>query len=394
MLAVGLLSGTSLDGIDAVLCEVKGKGKKTEVKQLAFESYALPENIQKKVEKCAANEAVKLSTLTSLNFELGALFGEAVLDLCKSYGIDSKELDFVASHGQTLYHQPNKSDEYLPSTLQMGESAVIAAKCHCPVVSDFRVMDMAVGGQGAPLVPYSEYILYQDTTKNIALQNIGGIGNMTILPAGLETNNIQAFDTGPGNMMIDTAMKILFDKSYDESGKVAASGKLIPALQEELKSHPYLRKSLPKTTGREDFGKHLTEKILNEYAEEKPEDIITTLTWFTAYCIAYHYQELLKPEFSLNQIVVGGGGSHNLTLLNYMSELMPELSVLTQEDLGYSSDAKEAIAFVILGNESLHQESSNIPTATHAEREVVLGKIQYVKKEKITEDSKKGLRQK
>ncbi|MDN6196445.1 MAG: anhydro-N-acetylmuramic acid kinase [Atopostipes suicloacalis] len=377
MLAVGLMSGTSLDGIDAVLCEVEGIGKKTKVKQLGFESYPLPENIQKKVERCAANEAVNLSMLTSLNFELGELFGQAVLDLCESYGIHSKELTFVASHGQTLYHQPNKSDISLPSTLQMGESAVIAAKCQCPVISDFRVMDMAVGGQGAPLVPYSEYILYQDINKSVGLQNIGGIGNITILPAGTKTNKIKAFDTGPGNMMIDSAMKSLFGKNYDESGKIAASGNLISSLQEELIKHPYLKKPLPKTTGREDFGSHFTKEILNKYAAEKAEDIIATLTWFTAHCIAYHYHQFIQPETDLDQIVVGGGGSHNQTLLKDMSELMPELTVLTQEDLGYSSDAKEAIAFVILGNQTYHQEISNLPSATYADREVVLGKIQY-----------------
>ena len=160
MLAVGLMSGTSLDGIDAVLCEVNGKGKSTKIKQLAFETYPLPNEVKKKIEACAANEAVEMAMITSLNFELGELFGDAVLNLCKNYDLPIEHLDFVASHGQTLYHQPDATEEYMASTLQMGESALIAAKCGCPVVSDFRTMDMAVGGQGAPLVPYSEYILY------------------------------------------------------------------------------------------------------------------------------------------------------------------------------------------------------------------------------------------
>lgn len=378
MLAVGLMSGTSLDGIDAVLCEITGKGENTKVKELAFETYPLPKEIQRKVEACAADEAVKLSTLTSLNFELGHLFGEAVLDLCKKSALDLEELDFVASHGQTLYHQPNEDENHLSSTLQMGESAVIAAHCDCPVISDFRVMDMAVGGQGAPLVPYSEKIIYQEDNKTIALQNIGGIGNMTVLPAKSESKEMMAFDTGPGNMMIDSAMKQLFNKSYDESGQIAQMGQEIPALKKELKAHPYLSKALPKTTGREDFGNHQTEKMIKKYNEEKPEDIIATLTWFTAYSIAYHYQHVIKSKYSLDEIIVGGGGSHNKTLLKMIADLMPDLSVLTQEDLGYSSDAKEAIAFVIMGNETLHQKSSNLPAATHAKRDTVLGKIQYV----------------
>lgn len=377
MLAVGLMSGTSLDGIDAVLCEVSGKGKDTKIKELAFKTYPLPIDIQQKIESCAANEAVEIALLTSLNFELGELFAAAVVDLIQSYGLAIEELDFVASHGQTLYHQPDGNQEYLPSTWQMGESAVIAAKCKCPIISDFRVMDLAVGGQGAPLVPYSEYILYQNDQKNSALQNIGGIGNMTVLPAQAGLEDIVAFDTGPGNMMIDSAMKILFDKAYDESGATAKKGKVIPALQTELKNHPYLSKNLPKTTGREDFGEHFTRKILSKYAKENPEDLLATLTWFTAYSIAYHYEAFIKADVLLDQLVVGGGGSHNKTLLKYLVDLLPDVDILVQEDLGYSSDAKEAIAFVILGNQTLHQESSNVPVATHADKAAILGKIQY-----------------
>lgn len=378
MLAVGLMSGTSLDGIDAVLCEVIGTGKETKIKQLAFETYPLPLAIQRKVEKCAANEAVELSMLTSLNFELGELFGNAVLDLCRSYGLALDDLDFVASHGQTLYHQPDGDENNFPSTLQMGESAVIAAKCNCPVISDFRVMDMAVGGQGAPLVPYSEYILYQDAEKNIALQNIGGIGNMTVLPAQSGPEKMIAFDTGPGNMMIDSAMKILFDQPFDESGETAKKGKVVPELQNELRNHPYLKKQLPKTTGREDFGISLTQDIIKKYAKEEAVDIIATLTWFTAYSIAYHYERFIENNIVLDQLIVSGGGSHNKTLIKNIATLLPNLEVLTQEDLGYSSDAKEAIAFVVLGNQTLHQEISNVPNATHAKKPVILGKIQYV----------------
>lgn len=378
MLAVGLMSGTSLDGIDAVLCEITGTGKDTEISQLAFETYPIPESIKKKIEACAANEPIEVAKLTSLNFELGNLFAEAVLDLCQAYGLPMNELDFVASHGQTLYHQPDGKDEYLPSTLQVGESAVIAAKCGCPVISDFRVMDMAVGGQGAPLVPYSEYIIYQDQTKNIALQNIGGIGNITIVPAKADLEDIIAFDTGPGNMMIDSAMQFLFKKDYDESGKTAQKGRMIPELQDELTNHEYLERALPKTTGREDFGRHLTKKIINSYKNERPEDIIATLTWFTAYSIADSYQRFILPKLSLDQLIIGGGGSHNKTLIKYIVKLMPDVEILIQEDLGYSSDAKEAIAFVILGNETLHQNKSNVPSATHARKKAVLGKIQYI----------------
>ncbi len=378
MLAVGLMSGTSLDGIDAALCEVSSFGDNTKIEERHFHTFPLPKSVKEKIRACAANIPLEPAELTSLNFELGQLFGEAVLKLCKEAHVESQTLAFVASHGQTIFHQPYATEKYLPSTWQMGESAVIAEMCGCPVVSDFRVMDMAAGGQGAPLVPYSEYILYRDNKQNRALQNIGGIGNMTILPANCQLNDIIAFDTGPGNMMIDTAVSFLFNKDYDEGGVLAAQGKLLPELQNDLMRHPYLAQEIPKTTGREVFGSQFTKEILSRFEQESPYDIVATLTWFTAYCISYHYETFISSRLLLDQLIVGGGGSHNHTLLAFLSQLMPQTEVLIQEDLGYSSDAKEAVAFVILGNETMQRRPSNVASATGARKHVVLGKIQYV----------------
>lgn len=236
---------------------------------------------------------------------------------------------------------------------------------------------MVVGGQGAPLVPYSEYILYGSSSKNIALQNIGGIGNVTVLPKNCEINDIYAFDTGPGNMMIDEAMRQLYSKEYDLDGQIAKKGKIIVALKEELLKHPYLEIQPPKTTGREMFGKNYVDQLIAKYAKYQKEDLIYTLTWFTAYSIASSYQKFIFPKNKIDEMIIGGGGAHNSTLKTLLQDMLPDCEISTQEKYGYSSDAKEAIAFVILGNQTWNQLPSNIPSATGAKEHVILGNITF-----------------
>lgn len=377
MLAVGLMSGTSFDGVDAVLCEVTGSGTSTSVVQKEFIIYPIPEHIKEKLQQCCSNEAVKIDVICSLNFELGHLFADAAIAVCKKANIKTTQLDFIASHGQTIYHIPKATKDHMASTLQIGESAVIAQRCGCKVIANFRAKDMAVGGEGAPLVPYSEYLLYRHQDYGIALQNIGGIGNMTVLPKNAKEEDVFAFDTGPGNMMINEAMEYYFQKPFDESGKVAAKGNLIVHLKEELKNHPFLSQPIPKTTGREMFGKAYTHELLNRYASYAPEDIIATLTWFSAYAIAYHFQRFVIPYYDIKELVLGGGGVHNTTLRKFLAEELVDTHIVTQEEKGYSSDAKEAVAFVILGNQTLHLQTSNIPNATGANSSVILGHITY-----------------
>lgn len=376
MLAVGLMSGTSLDGIDAVLCEIHGSANTTTVKQLSFLTLPLPDSIQAKIKQCCQNNA-NVAQVCSLNFELGELFAKAAQAVCLQYGIETTQLDYIASHGQTIYHIPRNTAEYVASTLQIGESAVIAQRCGCPCIANFRVKDMAAGGEGAPLVPFSEYILYSKQDEAIALQNIGGIGNVTVLPAHASIDDVFAFDTGPGNMVIDEAMQCLFNQPYDANGNTAEKGKLIIELVNELKQDPYIVMAPPKTTGREVYGSEFTHNILNRYATYAPEDIIATLTWFTAYSIAENYRQFILPNHKLTQVVLGGGGAHNATLKQMLSDELAGIEVLCQEDLGYSSDAKEAIAFVILGNETMHHQFSNVPKATGASQKVILGNITY-----------------
>lgn len=377
MLAVGLMSGTSLDGVDTVLCEISGQDESTKVKQLYFKTYDIPESLRTKIRKCCSRELIPVDLICSLNFELGYLFADAVKSLCKDANVKLEDLSFIASHGQTIFHIPKAYDDYVPSTLQIGEAAIIANECKSKVISNFRVMDMAVGGEGAPLVPYSETLLYGEENQAVALQNIGGIGNVTVLPKKGDTKKVIAFDTGPGNMMIDEAVRTFYGKKYDTDGYYARQGNLIPSLAAELKEHPYFNLEIPKTTGREMFGEHFTKSILEKYHSCEPNDLIHTFTWFTAYSIAYHYKKYLISEYGLKKCIIGGGGAYNSYLLELIRNEIPEVTVMTQEEHGFSSEAKEALAFVILGNQTYHRSPSNVPSATGAKKSVILGQITY-----------------
>ena len=377
MLAVGLMSGTSLDGVDTVLCEISGQDESTKVKQLYFKTYDIPESLRTKIRKCCSRELIPVDLICSLNFELGYLFADAVKSLCKDANVKLEDLSFIASHGQTIFHIPKAYDDYVPSTLQIGEAAIIANECKTKVISNFRVMDMAVGGEGAPLVPYSETLLYSEENQAVALQNIGGIGNVTVLPKKGDTKKVIAFDTGPGNMMIDEAVRTFYGKKYDTDGYYARQGNLIPSLAAELKEHPYFNLEIPKTTGREMFGEHFTRGLIEKYRSHDANDIIHTFTWFTAYSIAYHYKKHLIGAYDLKKCIIGGGGAYNSYLLELIQKEMPEVRVITQEEHGFSSEAKEALAFVILGNQTYHRRPSNVPSATGAKKSVILGQITY-----------------
>lgn len=375
MYAVGLMSGTSLDGIDAALVEIDDFGKKTKIKLIEFITTSIPLDVKDEIKRACSEEQSSVDLICSLNFKLGYLFAEATKNVCNKAGITLENLDFIASHGQTIYHLPKSRDSFIPSTLQIGEPAIIAYETGVKVVSNFRVMDMASGGEGAPLVPYSEYIIYGSDEENIALQNIGGIGNVTVIPKGGDINSIFAFDTGPGNMIIDEVCQKLFKLNYDEDGKIAANGEIQNDILDDLMSHSYINAFPPKTTGREEFGQQFVDKLLKKYNNKKPEDILSTVTMFTAKSIAVNYKNFIMNKVNLNKVIIGGGGAHNKTLLSYLKNELPNVSIVTQDDIGLSSDAKEAIAFVILGNETLNNNFSNVPSATGAKEKVILGNI-------------------
>lgn len=371
-LAIGLMTGTSLDGLDVALCRIAGCGVKTEVELLDFQCIAIEETLRNKIKRACSPTESSSRLICSLDFELGYLYSDAVKMICSKNNLEFKEIAYVASHGQTIYHLPNPKEGEYASTLQIGQTSIISYQTGIPVISNFRVMDMAANGQGAPLVSYSDFILYRKYNKNIALQNIGGISNVTFFKKGSSLNQVIAFDTGVGNMMIDEAMQHFFNKDYDANGEIAAKGNIVKSLQCELRNHPYLDKKLPKTTGREEFGKEFTLKLLERYQSEKAEDIICTLTDFCAYTIAYAYKKYLED---VEMVVVSGGGAYNKSLMRMLKEYLDTKEIYTQEDLGFNSNAKEAIAFVILGNETLNHNPSNVPSVTNADRPVVLGMI-------------------
>lgn len=371
--AVGLMSGTSLDGIDAALVEINGVSEETEVNLIHFVTLDFEKEMIKSIKEALSLDSSNSALLSSLNFKLGYLFAEAVKQVCQEADVSLDNLDFVASHGQTLYHIPNETEEYGTSTLQLGESSVICEEIEATVVSDFRTRDMAVGGQGAPIVPYSEYVLYRDTERTRLLQNVGGIGNVTVIPPNAPLNEIIAFDTGPGNMVINQLCHEFYQEEYDDEGKHATNGKPNEELLELLMNHPYVKKAPPKTTGREEFGKEFVDNLLAQ-RDMKPDDWIATATMFTAQTIVRSVQPYVTENTDL---IISGGGSYNKTLLKMIQEELPLVNVITQEDIGYSSEAKEAIAMVILGNQTLHREPSNVPNATGAKRPVILGKVTY-----------------
>lgn len=375
VLAVGLMSGTSLDGVDAALVDIQGSGLETKLQLIEFTSYPLGNDIVEKIKEVLSIENSSVDKICSLNVELGYVFSEAVKAVCAKANVSLEQLTFVASHGQTIYHLPVPRFNQVSSTLQIGESSVIAEETKTTVVSDFRTRDMAVKGQGAPIVPYSEFVLYRDADRTRLLQNIGGIGNVTVIPKGAQMTELLAFDTGPGNMIIDELCQYFYQQPYDKNGIYAAGGKVHLDLLDELMEHPFIKRTYPKTTGREDFGVEYTTALIEKWKQKiEPDDLIATATQFTARSIAENVRPFANEQTDL---IIGGGGSYNPTLVQMIRNELPELTVLVQEDIGYSSEAKEAIAMTVLANQTLNHLPSNVPSATGAEKPVILGKITY-----------------
>lgn len=379
-LIIGLMSGTSADGVDAALVRIHGSSLSTRVEQLAFITLPFTQKARERILAVAGGDFGGSHELCSLNFYLGTLFADACETLCAAAGIALSEVDLVGTHGQTVFHIP-QPEHYLGktfgSTLQIGEPAVIAQRLSCPVVSDFRVRDMAAGGLGAPLVPYTEYLLYRSDTENIALQNIGGIGNITLLPKGCSLAQVFAFDTGPGNMVMDAlTFRLTQGKaSYDESGLLAAGGTVSLPLLSDMLLDDYLRQKPPKTTGRERYGTAYVDALCQKAQKYSVslQDTLATATRFTAECIRCALAEHCHTV--PDKLIIGGGGSQNPTLLNHIRAILPGCRVLTNEDLQLDSNSKEAVAFAVLANETLFAVPNNAMGATGAANPVIMGKI-------------------
>jgi len=379
-LVIGLMSGTSADAVDAVLVQITGHGLDTVVRQRAYVTVPFDDAVREEILRVARGDYGGTYTICMLQEVLGQLYLEACEAVCAKAGIAATAVDLIGCHGQTVYHQP-LAEQYLgrsvASTLQIGDVSPICEKLHTIVVSDFRVRDVAAGGQGAPLVPYSEYLIYRSKTQNIALQNIGGIGNITFLPANGAMGDTIAFDTGPGNMLMDGMIaKMTGGKQrWDEGGKTAAKYDWDEALLDFLMQDAYLAQCPPKTTGRERYTEAFLATVLQQAAALGLADgqVLRTLTRYTAKTIAFSARQYL-PALP-DRLIVGGGGSYNETLLHDIAEYLPKTEVLTNEQIGFDGDAKEAVAFAVLANETIHGGCNNVPSATGAAHPVIMGKI-------------------
>jgi len=368
-LCVGLLSGTSVDAVEAVLCRVEGTGPEVRIALLAHVSQPFTPEFTRRV--LAANDA---RSLCELNFALGEAFAQAALAVIARAGLRPEDVDVIGSHGQTVAHLP-ASLSGTPSTLQLGEPAVIAERTGLPVVSDFRTRDVAAGGEGAPLVPYLDWALFRKPGVARALQNLGGIGNVSVVSDRIE--DTIAFDTGPGNMVMDgLARKVTGGQlQCDLDGSLSRQGRVIPELLTELLAHPFLALPPPRSAGREGFGDALVERLWERHGASRPYDLMATAVAFTVEATARAYEQWLLPRFALEAVYVSGGGTRNPVLMERLTARLAPLPVRTLDVLGLPEGAKEAVCFALLANEHLSRTPANVPSATGAKRRVVLGKL-------------------
>lgn len=362
---IGLMSGTSLDGIDIALVRLKGSGLDLEIELKYFLTYPMPAYWRNRIQR-----AFKADTeeICKINFDLGNFFGELICKFCHDADMKLKDLDAIGCHGQTLYHVDHHS------TLQSGEADVIASLTKTTVISDFRTADIAVGGTGAPLVPYLDQILFRDRQGNLALQNLGGISNVTFLPKD-PNMDILAFDTGPGNAILNEMVEIITkgEHGFDQDAFLSRQGKIDPQVLSELLRHPYFSQPIPKSTGREEFGRNYIQDLRNRFSSTTPLDLLRTLVSLVTSSIVNAYRFYL-PD--IDKVYLSGGGVHHPILFRELRELLGKSKVASLETANQISvDSKEAVAFAVLAHERLNEIPTNIPSVTGARVKTTLGKI-------------------
>ncbi len=379
-IVIGLMSGTSVDGIDAAIVEISGNGLETEVDLIAFETFPFPSGVPQRILALCQPDTGRVDDICEMNFYIGHLFAEAVKHILQKSGMRASDIDLIGSHGQTIHHLPKEANAtHYPSTLQISEPAVIAHETGIPTIADFRVADMAAGGQGAPLVSYIDYLLFHNKTKTVGLLNIGGIANLTVLPANGTFDSVCAADTGPGNMCIDAVITEITQgmERYDKAGQRAAQGTPHQPIIDEWLKHPFFDQSPPKTTGREMFGHTYAMECLAACREHElsDNDCLATLTELTVQTIVDYIERFITGQSPIDVLYVSGGGVHNRTIMRRLGEQLPNTAVEPVDNSGISADAKEAMAFAILANETLHGNAGNLPSATGASVRKVLGKF-------------------
>ena len=403
MLVLGMMSGTSADGIDTALVKISGAPPNLKINLLGHVKQNFPPTIRKEILRVAEQNPLSPGEFSQLHARLGQLYAVAALNACKKLKIPPHKIALIGNHGQTIFHQGqpvNFLGAKTASTLQIGDGSTIAALTGITTVSDLRPADIALGGQGAPLVPYVDYLLWRDKKLGRVALNIGGIANLTVIPADAKPSDVLAFDTGPGNMLIDALVQHFTHgrQRYDKNAQLAAQGKLVPQLLQTLLNDPYLRQKPPKSTGREYFGAAYTKKILTvgRRFQAKPNDLIRTATIFTALSIVDALNRFVLPKTEIHQLIVAGGGANNPLLMAQLSALLnfpvgaryavpvspsartkPNIEVFASDEFGVRTDAKEAVAFAVLAYETFHQRPSNLPSATGARHPAILGKISY-----------------
>ena len=353
---------------------------KTKIKQIGFITYPFPTKIKELILRNAEYKGGNVTDICKLNFIIARVYVSAIKSLCKKLKFPLTKIDLIGSHGQTIHHLPKKeklSGYSTSSTLQIGDPSVIAKLTGILTVGDFRVGDIALGGEGAPLVPYFDYIIFHSSKKNRALLNIGGISNISVLNKNSTVDDVFAFDTGPGNMLIDYLTKKFFAKDYDKDGRIAKRGKLNLELFNFLKQNDsFIERKPPKSTGREYYGKDFLSSLVKKFKRIPHEDMIRTVTKFTAYGVFRSYEKFIKRETSIEELIISGGGARNPILVQDLKNYFgASVEVKNIESLGMSSDAKEAICFAVLANETISGNEANIPRVTGASKKTILGKI-------------------
>ena len=379
-LVLGIMSGTSADGIDVALVRMSGRAGRLE----NYAAIPFPARAREAILQMGEGRPATTGEISQLNFLLGEIFANAALAACRKFRVRPSQIALIGSHGQTVFHQGMPTSfcgRKVASTLQIGDPSVIAGRTGITTVGDFRPADMAAGGQGAPLVPFVDYLLYRDARVGRAALNIGGIANVTVIPRAAKIEDVFAFDIGPGNMVIDALVRHYTRgrKSFDQNAEMAGRGKIFPGLLANLLRDAYFSKLPPKTAGREQYGEKYVRRVLGhrEARRARAEDVIRTATILTALSIVDAVHRFVPARAGVSELIVSGGGAHNPLLMAQMEAALPEIRLRTSDEFGVPGDAKEAFAFALLGWETLQGRNSNVPRATGAKKGVVLGKVCY-----------------